>query len=95
MKIKNIEFDKKSLVSFHLNRDRYDSPAKNDNIIWFLTLYLEIYDDFNFKINESKVVQYDEFDFKDIDELDNYIEYLKTELNAIIKKNKDYENSTK
>lgn len=87
MKIKNIEFDEKSLASFMLNRDAYNSVSKSDNVIWFLTLNLQIRDDFNFKVNESKIVQYDEFDFKGIDELDHYIEYLKTELKVIIKRN--------
>ena len=76
--------------SFTLNRDDYPTASPNTifpNVIWFLTLNLHILDDFNFKINESKVVQYVELDFKGIDELDNYIEWLKTELNAIIKKN--------
>ena len=87
MKIKNIEFDEKSLASFMLNRDAYNSVSKSDNVIWFLTLNLQIRDDFNFKVNESKIVQYDEFDFKGIDELDHYIEWLRMELNAIVNNN--------
>ncbi|KKL28700.1 hypothetical protein LCGC14_2372560, partial [marine sediment metagenome] len=35
----------------------------------------------------SKTVQYTEFDFKGTDELDNYIETLKIELNVIVKQN--------
>ncbi len=87
MKIKNIEFDEKSLSSFTLNKDKYNSPVATGNVIWFLNLYFEILDDFNFKVNESKIVQYDEFDFSNIEQMDAYIEYLKTKLNTIIEKN--------
>ncbi len=88
MKIKNIEFDEKTLVTFNCDRKTFNTTLKYNCVKWWIDLSFKIPDDFNFLTEESKTLEYTEFDLKGIDELDNYIEYLKTELNAIVEKNK-------
>ena len=88
MKIKDIEFDGKTLDSCHFNRTIYNSVTKGKCITWHLELDFKIADDFNFIYEHSIGLDYTEFDFEnDIDQLDNYISYLRAKLNKIINQN--------
>ena len=87
MRIRDIEFDEKTLKGVITHRLNFTNIQPKECIRWWVDLFFEVMDDFDFCEQYSKTVQYTDFDFKGIDELDNYIETLKIELNVIVKQN--------
>ena len=88
MKIKNIEFDEKALISFAFNRRMYNSIVIDGCIAWNGILRFEIVDDFGFTFNKDIQLEYTEFDFNhDLAQLDSHIQNVKAKLISIIEKN--------
>ena len=84
MKIRHIEFDEKLLSKVDGGRSTYPTVTQKIAAQWYITLIFRITDDFNFTHQESKSIQYTEFDFEDSKAMDDYIEVLMDKLNKII-----------